>query len=211
MMKQKLAVMILSVILGFTGATYIADAKETETDGKMIQEGIAKEILRFHVLANSDSEEDQELKLKVKDAIVIYLKDVLEGSVDLAETKARVSAHMDEILQVAEETINAEGYHYEVTGAVKKLYFPMKTYGDCTFPPGEYEALRIEIGAAKGKNWWCVLYPNLCFVDAAHAVVPDEEKQELKNVLTEEEYDEIIQNPDKVKVKFGFFTFLNKK
>ena len=83
-------------------------------------------------------------------------------------------------------------------------YFPDKTYGDITFPNGYYDALRIEIGEAKGHNWWCVLYPNLCFVDAVHAVVPDEGKEELKEVLDEEEY-EMVTATSKFKIKWFFF------
>ena len=84
-----------------------------------------------------------------------------------------------------------ENYDYPVTAAVTTCWFPDKTYGDVTFPAGNYEALRIEIGSAKGHNWWCVLYPSLCFRDAANAVVPNEGKEKLKHVLTEEEYSEI--------------------
>lgn len=96
------------------------------------------------------------------------------------------------------------GYDYSVSAQVVRDEFPEKTYGDITFPAGWYKALRIEIGEAKGQNWWCVLYPNLCFMDAVHAVVPEEGKQELKNVLEEDTY-RMITNPPRWKISWFFF------
>ena len=88
--------------------------------------------------------------------------------------------------------------------SLENTYFPRKTYHDITLPKGNYDALRVEIGNAKGQNWWCLLYPNLCFIDAVHAVVPDEGKKELKKVLDEEEY-EMVTTTSKFKVKWFFF------
>ena len=111
--------------------------------------------------------------------------------------------HTDELENLSREIVQQEGYDYPVSAAVTTCWFPEKTYGDLTFPSGNYEALRIEIGAAKGHNWWCVLYPNLCFLDAVNAVVPKEGKQELKNVLSEEEYSQITATTD-FKIKWYF-------
>ena len=157
-----------------------------------IQQGIAGEILRFHVIANSDSKEDQALKLKVRDAVVEYMKDLLEGAEDLEETKGRVAERLADIEELAMRIVEKEQAGYPVHAELTECYFPRKSYGDCTFPAGRYEALRICIGKAEGKNWWCVLFPNLCFVDSIHAVVPEEQKKELKNVLTEEEYESLF-------------------
>ena len=157
-----------------------------------IQQGIAGEILRFHVIANSDSKEDQALKLKVRDAVVEYMKDLLEGAEDLEETKGRVAERLADIEELAMRIVEKEQAGYPVHAELTECYFPRKSYGDCTFPAGRYEALRICIGKAEGKNWWCVLFPNLCFVDSIHAVVPEEQKEELKNVLTEEEYESLF-------------------
>ena len=85
------------------------------------------------------------------------------------------------------------------------MYFPMKSYGDITFPAGYYDALRVTIGRAEGKNWWCVLFPNLCFVDVVHGVVPEESKQQLENILTEEEYESLFQwdkSPYRIRFRF---------
>lgn len=161
-----------------------------------IQQGIAAEILRFHVIANSDSEADQALKLKVRDAVVEYMEVLLEDTQEIGETKSRVQAHMEEIEERAAEVIRAEGCTYPVRAELTECYFPRKSYGDCTFPAGRYQALRLCIGRAEGRNWWCVLFPNLCFIDSVHAVLPGEQKQKLKNVLTEEEYESLFDWKD---------------
>lgn len=169
-----------------------------------MQEELANEVFRFHVLANSDSEKDQELKMKVKEAVISYMKQELPESDDVNTTKQWAQHNLDQIEDVAAKIIAEEGYDYPVTAEVTICNFPDKTYGDITFPTGEYEALRIEIGEAKGQNWWCVLYPNLCFIDAVHAVVPDKGKKELKEVLEEDTYEMITT---RTRFKIGWFFF----
>ena len=193
------AALTLGVLGGILAASFTARAQE-ETP-RQIQQGIAKEIIRFHVLANSDSEEDQGLKIKVKNRVVEYLHELLGDDTTLEETREAILSHMEEIRDISREVIRREGYAYPVTAGLTTAYFPEKTYGDCTFPPGEYEALQIKIGEAEGHNWWCVLYPSLCFVDDTHGVVTEEKKEELKNVLTEEEYDTITDTP-RIKITF---------
>lgn len=182
------------ILFGVLTAVGVMEAAALTVRGKAagIQQGIAGEILRFHVIANSDSKEDQALKLKVRDAVVEYMKDLLEGAEDLEETKGRVAERLAGIEELAMRIVEKEQAGYPVHAELTECYFPRKSYGDCTFPAGRYEALRICIGKAEGKNWWCVLFPNLCFVDSIHAVVPEEQKKELKNVLTEEEYESLF-------------------
>lgn len=141
------------------------------------QEDLAKEVFRFHVLANSDSDEDQALKMQVKEAVIAYMKEEIPDSDSVETTKEWARNHLDAIVNLAKAVIREEGYDYPVIAEVTTCDFPDKTYGDITFPSGRYEALRIEIGEANGQNWWCVLYPNLCFIDAVHAVVPEEGKK----------------------------------
>lgn len=182
------------ILFGVLTAVGVMAAAALTVRGKAagIQQGIAGEILRFHVIANSDSKEDQALKLKVRDAVVEYMKDLLEGAEDLEETKGRVAERLADVEELAMRIVEKEQAGYPVHAELTECYFPRKSYGDCTFPAGRYEALRICIGKAEGKNWWCVLFPNLCFVDSIHAVVPEEQKKELKNVLTEEEYESLF-------------------
>ena len=192
-------------------AVYEKEKQQKEETADEIQQGIAKEILRFHVLANSDSEEDQKLKLEVKDRLVDYMKDILDGAEDVKETKKRITENQETICLVAEQEIQKRGYTYPVSVNLEKCYFPMKTYGDCTFPAGTYEALRVCIGKAKGRNWWCVLYPGLCFADSVNVIVPDEKKQELKNILTEEEYESLFDwREDDYQIRSGFLRLWRK-
>ncbi len=202
----------LAGTLFFTGLNTVRLKRENrEIKARLdreIQQGIAGEVFRLHVIANSDTEKDQELKLKVKTRIVEYLKEILGEDAGLEETKEAVLTHLTEIEQEAENLIEEQGFDYPVEVVVEKTYFPEKTYGDCTFPAGEYEALKVKIGSAKGQNWWCVLYPSLCFLDDTYGIVTEEKKEDLKEVLTAEEFQEILgDSREKKKLKFGFRWF----
>lgn len=193
-----LAVMISLMLTACVCRTETVSAKVEKT-----QEHMAEEVLRFHVLANSDSKEDQNLKMKVKDTVVSWMGEEMDTE-SLEQTKAFIRSHLPQIEALAEETIQKEGYSYPVRASLEWTVFPEKTYGDITFPAGTYEALRIQIGEAKGHNWWCVLYPSLCFIDSVHAVVPEKGKKQLEHVLTEEEY-EMVTATSKFKIKWFFF------
>ncbi len=169
-----------------------------------MQRDLAKEVFRFHVLANSDSEEDQKLKMKVKETVVAYMKEEIPDSDSVDESKRWARENLQNIANISKRVVEQEGYDYVVRAKVMSCDFPEKSYGDITFPSGEYEALRIEIGEAKGQNWWCVLYPNLCFVDAVHAVVPDKGKNDLKKVLEEDTYEKVTATS---RFRIGWFFF----
>ncbi|HIQ96883.1 MAG TPA: stage II sporulation protein R [Candidatus Limivivens merdigallinarum] len=141
--------------------------------------GVEDRVLRFHVIANSDSEEDQRVKLLVKDRVVEELQEAMVGVETLEESKAVVRQEMEHICDTAEAVLHEEGIEETVTVQLEKTYFPVKSYGDLIFPAGEYEALKIVLGEGEGKNWWCVLFPGLCFVDTIHGVVPKDVKEEL--------------------------------
>jgi stage II sporulation protein R len=172
-----------------------------------LQAGIAKQIIRFHVRANSDSEEDQNLKLLVKDKVVTYMQPLLAESKSIEESRQILSVHTEDIRQLAINTLRSAGSDYDVSVYFEQSYFPMKSYGDFTFPPGVYEAFRVDIGKSEGKNWWCVLYPPLCFVDATYGVLPETSKSTLKNILTDDEYNAITES--QYKYRFKYLTFLN--
>lgn len=129
---------------------------------------LSEQVLRFHILANSDQPKDQELKQKVREAILCYMKEELPGGMDLKETIQWSRTHKNELENVGEYVVKQAGYPYPVNAAVTTCYFPEKKIYDQTFPAGNYTALRIEIGEAKGHNWWSLLYPNLCFMEAVH-------------------------------------------
>lgn len=156
-----------------------------------VQQEIANEIIRFHVLANSNSAKDQEVKLKVKNQVVTYMQDRLNKCTTKDEAKEVLRNEQDNIKNVAIEELRRNGYSYTVKCELSKEYFPVKVYGDLTFPSGEYDAFRILIGNAEGKNWWCVMYPSLCLVNETYSVVPEDSKNKLKNVLSEDDYEAI--------------------
>ena len=192
-------------VLGFFALLgVLAFPGQEKASADELQEGIASKILRFHVIANSDSEEDQALKLEIKDAIVDYMKEILADAKNIEDTRSIAAAHTEEMKQIARAYIEARGYDYPVDVFLERRYFPVKSYGSYTFPAGEYEAVCVELGNHSGKNWWCVLYPSLCFVDAVHAVVPGETDKELRQLLTEQEYQAISQGEVKVKFTFKF-------
>lgn len=170
-------------------------AMDEENGG--IDEGAPySKIMRFHVRANSDTQEDQELKMAVKEDVVSFLKPLLENCKSVAESKNIIVSNLQNIYTIAINTIVEQGYDYEVRVYVTEEEFPAKTYGDLTFPAGKYQALRIDIGEAKGQNWWCVMYPPLCFIDESTAVVSADGKERLQETLTPEEYAELFANSE---------------
>ena len=164
------------------------NTKESKAD---IQQNIANQIIRFHVLANSDCALDQNLKLKVKNEVVLYMQELLKNCSSKTEAEDILLQHRENIIQVARQVILKQGYDYTVTAKLENIYFPVKVYGDLTFPAGEYEAFRILIGKAEGKNWWCVMYPNLCMINETYSIVPEDSKNQLRHVLSEEEYEDL--------------------
>ena len=154
-----------------------------------VSNNIADGVFRLHVIANSDSKEDQELKLKVRDELLSYMNIISKDSTNKQEAMQIANEHKEEFIQIAEKVIKENGYNYTVNVQVGKADFPTKYYGDITLPAGTYDALKVQIGEAKGQNWWCVMFPPLCFVDVSTGIVPDNSKQELKQSLDNEEYD----------------------
>ena len=209
-MKRLLKIIFpAAAVVALVTATYLF----SQSREYAIQKEIADNIIRFHIRAASDSDDDQSLKLKVKDAVVDYMGKELSDAESLDEARNILYDDTDEIKSIALNVIKEEGYAYDVNVYFERSYFPMKTYGDMSFPPGNYEAFRVDIGEAAGKNWWCVLFPPLCVVDQTYAVVPDDTKGKFKDVLSDDAYNAItmhdIQNSD-YKIRFKYLKFLNK-
>lgn len=196
-------ILAATIMLVIAGGRLYSDSEE-----RQLQKGIASNIIRFHVRAESDSKEDQWLKLQVKEAVLAYISPVLSKSQSVDESRQLLYNESENIRNVAAATLRSLGDESDVNVYFENCYFPMKTYGDMTFPPGEYEAFRVDIGEAQGKNWWCVLYPPLCFVDAVYGDVPEESKEELKGVLTEEEYSMV--SGENVKFRFKYLKIFNR-
>lgn len=203
-LKREKNILLLSIFIGtFITLVFMLATKSYSYN---IQKGIADEVIRLHVLANSDEDYDQQLKIKVKDGIVKMLENELHNSMSKDETRIILLQNLDKIEDKAKKIIEENGYNYNVSAKITFDDFPTKQYGDVVLPAGEYEALKVEIGEAKGKNWWCVMFPPLCFVDASVKEVPKEDKDMLKSVLTDTEYDIVTkadnENDIPIKIKF---------
>lgn len=187
-----------------TGFLLVQRGMLVEARARRAGQELSREVLRFHVLADSDGEADQQRKMEVKEALLDYMEGELPQEANLEETCSWVRDNLDELERTAEETLREAGCPDEARAELVRDYFPEKTYGDVTFPEGEYTALRVRIGEGQGHNWWCCLYPSLCFTDAVTAHVPEEEKEKLGRVLGEDEYEMITAYSD-FKVKWFFF------
>ena len=206
---------VLIIIIGIVTAFIILTGTYVYSNSRAyrIQKEIADNIIRFHVRAASDSEEDQRLKLEVKDTVISYMRQELSDADSLDEARNILYDDTEEIKRIASEVIRNKGYEYDVSVYFERSYFPMKTYADMSFPPGEYEAFRVDIGNAQGKNWWCVLFPPLCFVDQTVAVVPDDTREKFRDVLPDEAYNAVTMQDveeDDYQVRFKYLKFLNK-
>ena len=155
---------------------------------------ISKKLIRFHVIANSDEEKDQALKLKVRDEVLTYISPKLKNSKSIEESREIIKNENENMINIAKNIVIKNGYNYSVESTLSKEYFPVKTYGNITLPQGKYEAYRILIGEGNGQNWWCVMFPPLCFVDVSKGNIAYEETEKsMKEVLNKEEF-EIVNN-----------------
>ena len=164
---------------------------------------IQDSVFRLHVLANSDSQEDQDLKYLVRDKLLEYMNEICSDCKSKSEAIAIVTQNKDKFEEIALNTIQTAGYSYDVNINIGNFDFPTKSYGDISLPAGNYDALRVEIGEAKGQNWWCVMFPPLCFVDITSGIVPDESKEQLQENMNEEEF-ALISDDSSSEIKFKF-------
>lgn len=171
-------------------------------------EDISDSIFRLHVIANSNSAQDQNLKYIVRDNILNYMNSITNNITSKEEVITIMYKHLNDFKQIAQNTVYENGYNYPVTVEIGNFEFPIKTYGDIKFPSGFYDALRIKIGSASGQNWWCVMFPPLCFIDVSSGIVPDESKEILESELTEDEYKLISDSDNETKVKFKLVELL---
>lgn len=195
-----------AIIIGVVLTTIILYVSGYEA---RLQKGISAKVVRFHVLANSDSEKDQNLKLAVRDRVLQEYADLLGECENKTETLIALEEAKQNISETALAEIRAQGYAYPVRVSVVREEFPEKTYDTMTFPAGVYDALRIEIGEANGQNWWCVLYPQMCFVDAAWGYATEESTTRLSNTLTEEEFLLVAGEGERVQMKWKILEIIN--
>lgn len=195
------ALLFPSLLLVTESPRYLQD-KSTST----LQQQIATQVLRFHIRANSDTVADQQKKLRIKQSLLEWLTPILSENTSKSETIQCIRKNLPDIRKEATRMAAPE----PVTVTLQKEWFPEKTYGTCTFPEGIYDALRVDIGQAKGHNWWCVLYPSLCFADALEPSMTEEGEEKLQQVLDEDAYD-LLLHPQKLKIRFRLEFFLRNR
>ncbi|HCW54293.1 MAG TPA: stage II sporulation protein R [Clostridium sp.] len=234
MRKETVFIVLLSVLLFISNilsgcAGVILSAKtlnnncnsNTGINVKVLDyDKVKNSLIRFHVIANSDSNEDQNLKIKVKNQIIDYLYPYLNDSKSLDESREIIKSNISEVKKIAEKVIKDNNYNYDVKIQLSRENFPEKSYGNIVLPQGNYEAFRIIIGSGQGKNWWCVMFPPLCFVDESKAEVEYDKVEErinseskLNNVSNDEkiELDEQKSESDNcVQIKFKFIEIIEK-
>ena len=199
--KIGISITLILLLFLYTTINAISYVEAISTD-------ISDSVFRLHVIANSDSNEDQSLKYKVRDNLLKYMNNICSDCSSKQEAIDLVTEHQEEFKQVALDTIKKEGYSYNVKINIGNFEFPTKQYGDISLPAGYYDALIVEIGEAKGRNWWCVMFPSLCFIDVSSGIVPEESKEELQNILSDDEYSIISDNSDNgIKLKFKLIEF----
>ena len=194
-MKKLELAMLIGMIAAVFSAGFCSFAEEYSD--------ITDTVFRLHILAESDSDADQQLKLKVRDAVLEECSYLFENCENAEQSAAVAEENMDIIKETAERTIAENGGDYNVKCEVAEMYFDTRIYDDITMPAGEYTALRITIGSGKGKNWWCVMFPPLCIPVAAG------ELEDYEGVFTAEEI-EMLNNPQNYECKFYILELIDK-
>ena len=190
---MKKIINILSIILITTTIGVYAKNYNRPMEIVYNYDDVKNSLIRFHVLANSDNKEDQNLKLKVKDEIIGYLYSYLKDSKSLEESRKVLIEQEDYVKEIANKVIKENGFNYSVKAELGYENFPEKAYGSIVLPQGKYEAFRIIIGSGKGHNWWCVMFPPLCFTDVTKGQVEEEKSKEELDKVIEKEKKEILK------------------
>ena len=187
-LKKVISIVLICISINiFKGCTSIQECVDNSIGSKLYElekntksedgirtldyDEVKDSLIRFHVIANRDNEEDQNLKLKVKNKVIDYLYPYLNNSQSLDESRQIIKDKMQEVKKIAEGVIKDNNYKYSIKVELSRENFPDKSYGNITLPQGNYEAFRIIIGDGQGRNWWCVMFPPLCFVDESKAEV----------------------------------------
>lgn len=185
--------LLLSLFIFISAISYVS----------AVSNNIANSVFRLHVIANSDNKEDQNLKYIVRDKLIEYMNEITKDCSNKEEVIAVANNNISNFEAIAKDTIKQNGFDYNVSVEIGNFEFPTKSYGDITLPAGYYDALKVKIGKASGQNWWCVMFPPLCFVDVTSGIVPEESKKEMQDSMSEEEY-ALISKTDDSEINFKF-------
>lgn len=207
-MKKLLKILRIIFSLSLLLSLYILISAHSYAN--VVSNDLSTAVFRLHVIANSDSSEDQSLKLKVRDNLLEYMNSISSECKTKTEAIKLAEENIDIFKQIAQKTVIENGYNYPINISIGNFYFPTKFYGDISLPSGYYDALKVEIGEAKGKNWWCVMFPSLCFIDINSGVVDDDAKENLKENLKSESYSVISSTSPELKFKFKIIEFFKQ-
>lgn len=203
--KVKSGIILFSLLILYT---YICSFNYVQA----VSSDISNNVFRLHVIANSNSDEDQNLKYKVRDSLLNYMNTLCENITSKQDAINMVQEHKKDFEDIALQIIKQEGFDYPVNINIGNFAFPTKTYGDISLPAGMYDALRVEIGSSSGRNWWCVMFPSLCFIDISSGIVEEDSKSLLKDNMSEESYSIVSDNSSNIiKFKFKILEFFGKK
>ena len=206
MKRKKAIIVILSVIVLLAGISLRDVYKNRDT--------YAEKLIRFHVIANSDSPHDQDIKQKVRNKVIDTMNEKFKNSTSLEQSKDIILKNIEEIQRIAKKELENNNSSYNVNVDFGQQGFPTKSYGNFTLPAGKYETVRVVIGEGKGENWWCVMFPPLCFIDMSNGLTDNETKAQLTSVLTEDEYNMITKAKDEdevpLKLKFKIVEIFEK-
>lgn len=200
--KVKMVIILSFLLFIYTTICAMSYAQSVSSD-------ISKSVFRLHVIANSDSQEDQNLKYVVRDNLLSYMNEICKNTTNKEEAIQIAQHHENDFKQIALQTIREQGFSYDVNVRIGIFEFPTKHYGDISLPAGFYDALRVEIGEAKGQNWWCVMFPPLCFVDVSSGIVPEESKELMQDNLNEEEFALVSEHNPEIQFKFKLLEFFS--
>ena len=164
-------------------------------------DNLSNEVFRLHIVANSNSSEDQYLKLQIRDNVLSYINNFITKDTKKSDVISIINAHKDEINSIIKSTIEKNGYNYNYSFNIEKCYFPTKNYGDISLPEGMYDCLNIKIGNQSGENWWCVMFPPLCIIDT-EMWLKEESKEILLDNIDQESYDIVSSKKGEYKIKF---------
>jgi len=183
-----------TVFITILGAFFLFSLLVTYARG--VQSDIARQVLRLHIVANSNSDSDQELKYAIRDRIVAETQELFATTQSPTETREIAEANLQIFREIAESEIVERGYDYNVTVELRTHAFPSTVYGEILLPAGRYDALKITIGAGAGENWWCVLFPTLCFIDGVNMEMSPQARETLRENLSDRDYALITGSTD---------------
>ena len=192
----KAGIVILGIIFVFSVVTY----------AKNIQNNIADNVLRLHIIANSNTENDQKLKLKVRDRFLKEGAEIFGADMRMEEAEKFIMKNRERLQEIARDEIRKNGYSYDVKIELGEFSFPAKFYDDIMLPSGKYRAVRIIIGEGKGENWWCVMYPPMCVIDD---LTVKKGKKKLKESLSGEEYRVVSGENPPAEIRFKIVDIIN--